>query len=108
MCACVLQKPASACVLSMGKKKMCTKLFICFGGGGSTFASIESFIDFFFPINGQSLTAFIPSIETNESVAGSGCMAFKGIYSVPFVLVISVKNRKLISHLIHIKDKMRN
>lgn len=62
----------------------------------------------FFPINGQSLTAFIPSIETNESVAGSGCMAFKGIYSVPFVLVISVKNRKLFSHLIHIKDKMRN
>lgn len=41
-------------------------------------------------------------------MAGSGCMAFKGIYSVSFVLVISVKNRKLFSHLIHIIDKMRN
>lgn len=96
-----------ACVLSMDKGKVYAKLLICFGGGGSTFASIESFADFF-PINGQCLTAFIHSIETNESVAGSGCMAFKGIYSVSFVLVISVKNRKLFSHLIHIIDKMRN
>lgn len=88
---------------------MCAKPFICFGGGGSTFASIDSFTDFFFfPINGLSLTAFINSIETNESVAGSGYTAFKGIYSVSFVLVISVKNRKLFSHLIHIIDKMRN
>lgn len=55
-----------------------------------------------------ALTALIPSIETNESVAGSDCMAFKGIHSVSFMLVISVKNRKLFSHLIHIIDKMRN
>lgn len=101
MCACVLQKPASACVLSMDEEKVCAKLFICFGGGGSMFASIESFIDFS-PLNGQSRTAFIHSIETNESVAGSGCMVFKGIYSVSFMLVISVKNRKLFSHFIHI------
>lgn len=92
----------------MDEEKVCAKPFICFGGGGSTFASIDSFTDFFFPINGLSLTAFIHSIETHESVAGSGCTAFKGIYSVSFVLVISVKNRKLFSHLIHIIDKMRN
>lgn len=108
VCACVLQKPASACVLSVDEEKVCAKPFVCFGGSGSMFASIESFTDFFPPINGLFLTAFIHSTETNESVAGSGCTAFKGIYSVSFVLVISVKNRKLFSHLIHIIDKMRN
>lgn len=61
-----------------------------------------------FPISWLSVTAFIHSIITNESVAGSGCTAFKGIYSVSSVLVISVKTRKLFSHLIHIIGKMRN
>lgn len=61
-----------------------------------------------FPISWLSVTAFIHSIETNESVAGSGCTAFEGIYSVSFVSVISVKTRKLFSHLIHIIGKMRN
>lgn len=35
-------------------------------------------------------------------------MTYKGICSVSFLLVISVENRKLFSHLIHIIDKMRN
>lgn len=52
MCACVVHKPAFACVLSMDGEKVSAKLFIRFGGDGSTFASIESFIDLF-PINGQ-------------------------------------------------------
>lgn len=55
-----------------------------------------------------ALTTLIPSIETNDSAAGSVCMAFKGIHPVSFMLVISVKTRKLFSHLIHIIDKMRN
>lgn len=105
----MLQKPASACVLSMDKEKMCAKLFICFGGGGSAFfLLLQKALQTFSPINGQYLTAFIHSIETNESVAGSGCMTYKGICSVSFLLVISVENRKLFSHLIHIIDKMRN
>lgn len=107
MCAWVVHKPASAFVLSVNGDKASTKLFICFGGDGSTFASVESFYRL---VSHQwaALTALIPSIETNESVAGADCTAFKGIHSVSFMLVISVKNRKLFSHLIHIIDKMRN
>lgn len=103
----MVHKPASAFVQSMDREKASAKVFIHFGGGSSTFASTESFIDLF-SHQWAALTALIPSTETNESVAGSGCMAFKGIHSVSFMLVISVKNRKLFSHLIHIIDKVRN
>lgn len=56
VCVCVgagvVYKCVSACVLPMHAEKMPAKLFICFGGGSNTFASIERFIDLF-PINGQ-------------------------------------------------------
>jgi hypothetical protein len=47
-------------------------------------------------------------LETSELVDGCGCMAFLGIRLVSFMPVISVRTRKLFSHLIHIIDKMRN
>lgn len=57
---------------------------------------------------GAALVVSIPPLETSEPADGCDCMAFQGIRSVSFMSVISVRNRKLFSHLIHIIDKMRN
>lgn len=87
-------------------EKVPVKLFIHFGGCGNVcfYREVYRLVSY----QWAALTALIRSIETNESVAGTDCKAFKGIHSVSFMLAISVKNRKLFSHLIHIIDKMRN
>lgn len=102
----MVQKSLSACVLPIDVEKVPVKLFIHFGGSGNVcfYREVYRLVSY----QWAALTALIHSIETNESVAGTDCKAFKGIHSVSFMLAISVKNRKLFSHLIHIIDKMRN
>ena len=48
------------------------------------------------------------SPETGTRAEGCDCLLFQGIGSVSFMSVVSVRSRKLFSHLIHIIDKMRN
>lgn len=73
----------------------------------STWAICKKLLSSFLHL-GTALATPIPPLETSEPADGCDRMAFQGIPSVSFMSVISVRNRKLFSHLIHLIDKMRN